>query len=570
MKYHTQGKKQTRGKKEILAGEVPRYKYVIPVMLGVYMLLAYLMSGMEYKWLALAMATVGMIAWAIGEKIFPDHVYRDEKQGLKKWVYILLGIFLLMAVLSQLFAKDYSNSVLVSEGDTLGMIFGYIVLFYMAYRTARIRQGERIITLALTVLVGVVIFMSFLEFFDVSVACIWVGNTDFLVERNRVALTFGNSNYYGAFCCMLLPFMLELWIKATKNIQKLLYVLFSGFLMVCVLMSKSTMAMYLMFALVIGVLIYEWRNVKQQLLWLLCQIGVFMAALLIVNVASNGTLFTLMRISAGNTDAFTKEEVLYEVEDIQLDGNRVTIKGIDTSFVIQYGEALNFYDDDNQLLDIQGEDSQITFVEAPYNAITVDVSYNQVVGLLYLEVDTGYKDTIDFYIENGEFKGVGADGRPVEDISGSCDGEEWYHLFTGRGYIWLRTIEMLDEVLILGKGCGNFVHSFKQYDYVGLLKSQGTHNIIINRPHNMFLQYSVEIGIVGTVALFVFVAFVLFGWIYSCFKRDKDENILSVASFFAIVTFMIFALLNDSLISISPYFWIFLGINMAFQIKNHQ
>ena len=190
--------------------------------------------------------------------------------------------------------------------------------------------------------------------------------------------------------------------------------------------------------------------------------------------------------------------------------------------------------------------------------------------MLYIEIDAGYKETIDFYISNDKFKGVGADGGAVDDISGEYKDLEISSLFTGRGYIWVNTLSMLDEVVLIGKGCGNFVYNFKQYDYVGLLKSQGTHNVIIDRPHNMFLQYSIDIGMVGTVALFVLIAYVIIGWIKQRVKSGRDNNVLSVGSFVSVVGFMVFSLLNDSLVVLSPYMWLFLGVNMSMQCKTKQ
>ena len=59
------------------------------------------------------------------------------------------------------------------------------------------------------VLMTIIIVMSIIEFFDIPIATLWIGNRENLESINRVKLTFDNSNYYGCFCCMLLPFAFE-------------------------------------------------------------------------------------------------------------------------------------------------------------------------------------------------------------------------------------------------------------------------------------------------------------------------------------------------------------------------
>ncbi len=40
-------------------------------------------------------------------------------------------------------------------------------------------------------------------------------------DNNRVVLAFYNSNYYGGFCCLLYPFIYEMWINANTKIKKI-------------------------------------------------------------------------------------------------------------------------------------------------------------------------------------------------------------------------------------------------------------------------------------------------------------------------------------------------------------
>ena len=539
--------KKSKIRKNSIVMNIPRYKVIVPCIMCAYMIMAMFVVGIDHKSLMLGVAAICMVLWFVGERIFPDRIYSDSVNSHNKYIYIFMGIFILMAVVSEILAKDYSDSNLIGEHDSLIAMLSYIVFFYMGYRYCYMDDIQKLLRYAVLIIAVITAIMSIVEFLDISVATWWAGD---LASRNRVVLTFGNSNYYGAFCCMLIPFIMEMWIHSSGKIERTILIGLNGCLVCCVVMSKSTMAVYLMAFIVVALCIYECKAILKKWMSLVGFVGVTVLAIVILNICSDGKMLELIKISAGNTDAFVEEEQeIYDVKDIHLDGNKLVIEGNDSSFIMEYDGQFTFYDGDGNILDIENNGNIVTFTEKPYDTIAVQASFNQNVGMLYIEIDAGYKETIDFYISNDKFKGVGADGGAVDDISGEYKDLEISSLFTGRGYIWVNTLSMLDEVVLIGKGCGNFVYNFKQYDYVGLLKSQGTHNVIIDRPH---------------------IAYVIIGWIKQRVKSGRDNNVLSVGSFVSVVGFMVFSLLNDSLVVLSPYMWLFLGVNMSMQCKTKQ
>ena len=81
----------------------------------------------------------------------------------------------------------------------------------------------------------------------------------------------------------------------------------------------------------------------------------------------------------------------------------------------------------------------------------------------------------------------------------------------------------------------------------------------------MFLQYSMDIGIIGTVAIFAMIIYILIGWIKRSYKQGLEKGDLSYPSFVSVVAFLVFTLLNDSMIVLSPFMWMCLGMNNALQ-----
>lgn len=549
--------------------EYPKYKHMIPLLICIYMIGSLLINGMDNKSFLLVITSVAMVAWFIGERIFPDKVYIDGKGKISKIIYALMGIFILAVIISQMFSKDYSYSALVGDSESVMNIFCYIVLFYMAYRYGSEEKNQKIFKWAIILLSIVTVIMSMVEFYDIPLARLWLNNGESLADINRVVLSFGNSNYYGAFCCMIIPLVIKLWADADSRINKWAYMLLNASLMCCIFMSKSTMAIVLMIITILGVFLYEFKAVLKQWKYVIVFILVFIGEVFVINICSGGKLMQLVDIGVSNSDAFVEGNgEKYIIENIKLNGNRLELEGENSKIIMEYSDQFIFYDEEECILDIDSEGGVISFVEEPYNKIEIMISYDKRANMMLAEVDAGYKETIDFYIKDGEFKGVGADGKAVDDISGKYIDYKLNNIFTGRGYIWINTVSILDEVIFIGKGFGNYVNVFKQYDYVGLLKSQGTTNIIIDRPHNMFLQYCVDIGIIGTVAMFAMIIYILGSWIKQCQKNGRDRSFFSYSTFAGTLVFLMFSMLNDSMVVLSPFMWFVLGINLAVQNKH--
>ncbi len=76
-------------------------------------------------------------------------------------------------------------------------------------------------------------------------------------------------------------------------------------------------------------------------------------------------------------------------------------------------------------------------------------------------------------------------------------------IVSGRGYIWSRTIPLLKKYILLGGGQDTFTVLFPNHDYLG--KAQwGDKDLIITKPHCMYLQIAVQSGILSLIALFIF------------------------------------------------------------------
>lgn len=70
---------------------------------------------------------------------------------------------------------------------------------------------------------------------------------------------------------------------------------------------------------------------------------------------------------------------------------------------------------------------------------------------------------------------------------------------------------------------------------------------------------------IGTVAIFAMIIYILIGWIKRSYKQGLEKSDLSYPAFVSVVAFLVFTLLNDSMIVLSPFMWVCLGMNNALQ-----
>ena len=132
---------------------------------------------------------------------------------------------------------------------------------------------------------------------------------------------------------------------------------------------------------------------------------------------------------------------------------------------------------------------------------------------------------------------------------------------SGRGYIWSRTFPVFFNHLLFGTGADTFTIAFPQNDYIGRLNG-GFGNMIITKPHNMFLQIGVQSGglallcFLGVAIFYIVQTFRLF-W-----KKELSGEIetFGAAISLGIIGYLSAGIFNDSCIALAPIYWVMLGV----------
>lgn len=134
---------------------------------------------------------------------------------------------------------------------------------------------------------------------------------------------------------------------------------------------------------------------------------------------------------------------------------------------------------------------------------------------------------------------------------------------SSRGYIWSRAIPMIPKYFFLGAGPDTFPAIYPQHDYIGKYRAFKTTKIIIEKPHNMFLDIALTTGFISLIAFLTFLFFCFKESIPKLFKDSTHPLFkLNTLMFLGFVGFFTANFFNDSLVSVSTIFWVMLGLSL--------
>jgi O-antigen ligase len=139
---------------------------------------------------------------------------------------------------------------------------------------------------------------------------------------------------------------------------------------------------------------------------------------------------------------------------------------------------------------------------------------------------------------------------------------------SGRGYIWSRTLPLLRDTLFLGRGADTYCIYFPHEDYVGKYNAGWNINMIVDKPHNMYLGAAVGTGVISVLALLaLFLLYLVQSFrLYLRARYDDFASVAGAGIFFGVLGFLVSAFVDDSSVSVMPLFYGLLGVGVAINI----
>lgn len=137
-------------------------------------------------------------------------------------------------------------------------------------------------------------------------------------------------------------------------------------------------------------------------------------------------------------------------------------------------------------------------------------------------------------------------------------------LGSNRGYIWSRSIPLLLHNIIIGAGPDCFEFEFPQYDVKSKLMYLNDPYVIIDKPHNMYLQFGINTGVLSLIVILALFALYIGQTIKSVFNDTNNFTIaLKLGILAGVTAYLAAGLTTDSVVSVAPVFWVLIGMGFG-------
>lgn len=496
-------------------------------------------------------------------------------------LFIPIATYLVFVFLSFSYS-DYKDIALFGFTDRYEgflVILSYIVICFIASYTVSSTSDLRLIfgfllgSMVIVSVIGISQFFSH-DFFQTTlgrqIIAPSITGLDFKFPDKYIYSTMYNPNFVGTYFSMLVPVCLALFLLSDKLKWKLTFA-FLGIISLFTLFGSRSSTGYIATAVVcLFILVFLRRQILKH--WILVVLLLF--ALLgstyyinnkydniVVNEIKNA--LSEMKPTTGNNSSNFTPGVL---TDIDVNNNTTTLSFGNEFLKITFDPAtkqLAFEDTKgNSLQTVQSADDNtlITFSDQNYAGISLKIN-NQAIKIQTVATS--------FYLcitPDSGFKCISPSGQVIDFVKPRHYGFEGYETWgSGRGYIWSRSIPLLKDTILLGHGPDTFAIYFPQSDLSGKLKHMKDINILVDKPHSIYLQLGLNTGLISLIA---FLTFILF-YLVQCFRLyflKPDNNSyyhFGVTCMFAVVGFCVAGIANDSVVSVSPVFWVLLGVGIA-------
>ncbi len=528
-----------------------------------------------------------------------------NKEDLKKYKSMLLyittaGIFLLFTLLSTLFSSYKQEALWGVPGRSEGMLitFCYIMMMFYTIHALSDFKNYKYIIFALALLVGVLTFLGIFEYMGKNLLintelgkrllipseyAQYRNSLNVAYEKGKVYGTMFHYNYMGSFGALMVPIFatLTLCIKGRKE-KIILGVLTMASLFLLFGSTSRGGLIGTATAVVIGLILFS-KKIITNWKMTLPMIVTLSIVLIGFNILTKGTIFeripsllrdTMIGFTSADQDFNYLDEI--PIKNITMQEGKVIITTQTDALVIAKEDTqLKLYDKASQEIPYIETDQEIILQDARFEGMILKkiVDPKSQWGGIMLNVKG--VDTFVFKIDNqqGVYLIDSFTQEKVDIVYPETFGFKGKErLGSARGYIWSRSIPMLKDTWLLGHGPDTYAFEFPQHDYLGKYYAYETPNMIVDKPHNLYLQIGINQGGIALIAFLVLVI----GYIadslrlYALKSSYETRQVVGIATVLSIVGYLGAGLFNDSVVSVAPVFWILLGAGIAVNYLNRQ
>lgn len=552
----------------------------------------------QYKSVAIILLCIAMLILLF--LLYQKGTIKKDKQLI---LYIsAAGIFLLLSFVSAICSsyKDVAFWGLPDRAEGFVILACYIMMFLYTIYIFRNTTDYKYIIVSIGVLIIILTILGAFQYFGHDLLmqkgiinkiimpekyADLAGNVQAQYESGKIYGTLFHYNYMGSFAATMVPLFMALTLFVRGYKRKIVL----GVITICslFLLLGSTsraglvgVAISVLIAMIVfaKVIIRKWKLTVPVVIGL----GVVLIGF---NILTNGTMFqripTLVQdalgiFMPGDKNFNYKDHI--PVKEITSEDGKTTIVMQQGSLIFEYMQgSLVISDDQGQSVEFElqdniGSTADTRFSELQFRLVKLQEESQVADGAILMFNGEEY-----FVLRISEDQGVYlADNYTNEPLVleeapyWGFEGKE--KLGSARGYIWSRSLPMLKDTILIGNGPDTFVLEFPQNDRLAKWWAYDTPNMLVDKPHNLYLQIALNEGVLALVAFLVLVgAYVIDSFrLYALKNYYEGKQIIGMATCLGIIGYLGAGIFNDSIISVAPIFWILLGSGVAINYINNK
>ena len=517
-----------------------------------------------FAWKMIAIVIIGVLMAAI--LLYRHYVKKETLQFENSFYFLLVyGLFVLMSALF----------------ESVWVVFAYMLLCYYVYNFVNEEKHVEFILkisgigMAMVTVIGVFQYFG-LDFFQSNFGKHLITNPGWWKNLKELTFNFApktsyttlyNPNFLSFYFGMLIVLAVCLFIASKKIWHRIVLAVAVVCCAICLKGSGSASGwMALALAAVVLILVLLSRKKKLFVVGAVVVVIGIIAASVLGNTTSAGeniknTIVGTYRMS----DRWALNGVETNTDDVVLDihGNKLSVSytvGEDGTTQISCKDS-----DGNELSQtIVDADNQVTTMDdSRFSGVQLQpVSFGDSLPGICATID-GVQWNFINTDENG-YEYLNPAGKLVKFENPKVSKVFLDDAMSNRGHIWNKTIPLLGKHAFMGSGANTYMFEVPQEDYISQNYVYGANSYDV-KAHSWYLQQWVETGLLGTLALLVFLFWYLVQSVRIYRRVDLHESIswVGFGLFAAVLVYMIAGIANDSNVCTAPVFWGMLGLGLA-------
>lgn len=506
--------------------------------------------------------------------------------NLQIW-QIPLVIYAVLVLISS-FTSSYSDVAwngTYEQFETALVLIAYCILLYYSYYIVKKEEDIQAILRFIFIGIALITFIGLLQVLGLDPIATTAGKylisankskeaieaMQFTFEKNRVYMTLLNPNYVGVYASMLFPITMGLAILLKDTRKRIFSGILTILLAVSVFGSQSKTGLIILVGTSFLVIIALRKKIftnKKIAIVIATAFVVLIAGFFTINAMQNNAYLNSIKNSLSlkkQTHMLESIETKHDYVAIKYNGKTVHLRcELDEEGKVDFSVT----DEEGNNIEANYDETTMTFTLADesFNSLSITPVYLGENGIFGCEVII---DNYTWYFksktESEGYSYMNKYGRLDQIVTPESSLFKNYgQLFTGRGYLWSRTIPLIKDYIIVGEGPSTFVYVFPQNDYIGKYNN-GLDSQIVTKPHSLYLQMAVETGLISAISFIVLCLMYIVQSIMTYRKSELDNltEQTGVLICIAVIGYMISGLINDSNVGVAPIFWILLGVGFA-------